>query len=276
MSDAARKLCSNIYRQAVDGLAEKPHAAAVSMQAPWVCVLEWDAPSHGREGVFAGVGVLVGSRHVLTCAHNVSPQMDAELVPHGSLPMKEKAFHVRTGGASLLDGTRQAVKRIDLHPGFEPKSKRAKPLADVAVLTLTEPVDLPYPTIGKRKSVHSYDLVSAFGFPHGADGFDQLGQVNTAIIPAAIGKMVKCKRQLVVANFAGEGSLDMGFSGGPVVSRPANAAADDIRLLGLVSGGVPGLLTEGVYGPPGLVTDLTYHGKWVAAMVAAHPARARR
>ena len=259
------------HRKAMSKIAVLPHAAIETMPAPWIVEIAYDAAKHERANFFTGIGVLISERHVLTCAHIFSSAIDAETVPRGDIPTEDKDFFVRYGSEKLGQGTIRHITRIIPHPDFKPPvpgQRQPKGVCDLAVLVLSDPVDTEYISIAEDHPLKVQSSVSVLGWPKGPEGTGNLQQVNTSILPYSCGMSGGLTpREMVVANFTGQGALDNGCSGGPVLFTPN--PGEKTVLVGLLSRGAAGMSTKDRYGLPGIATDLTWHHDWVREICAA-------
>ncbi|MGW2110219.1 trypsin-like peptidase domain-containing protein [Streptomyces sp. NPDC001948] len=182
---------------------------------------------HG-EGA-AGAGVLVGTRHVVTCAHVLDKQFGREDPAPGRSPAApaqvvevEFPFAGRTGSPGIRmratvvgwapiawDGSGDAAlleleSELDLTPDLEPEPKDKK-----SVACTPAPLACPPSLSGHEFSVH--------GFPHGSPVARQV----TGVLRGASGQEGPWV-QLDPEGAAGW-AIEVGFSGAPVFDRKRDA-----------------------------------------------------
>lgn len=248
---------------------DKPHVVEAPKCPDWWAVVVYDAPAYDKADIKSGLGVLVGPRHVLTCAQRVDAQMDEYIVGQGSPMIQHKTFRVRVGGTSLVDGVHRNVQQIVSHPAFVPvhKARKKRKTVDLAILVLDEPVDVPRPPIGEPRSLRGNSRVSAFGFsPETASATTEratdLIQFNTIVFPKMVARSAKAaKTEMMIMNCPDTDAVGPGFLGAPLMSRPQGGTPEDAQLVGIVSRSMHGVLV--------IATDLTRHQKWIAATIAA-------
>lgn len=125
------------YREALDAIATAPHLAETAIDAPWIVGVHYDAP--GRENYFTGVGAVIDSEWVLTCAHIFSAALDMPQL--GEPPTAEKDFFLRVGDPRIGVGKRYEIARKvenDFRPavGREALRNLREPTNDIVLLRL--------------------------------------------------------------------------------------------------------------------------------------------
>ncbi|MGW7542589.1 hypothetical protein ACWGKQ_15970 [Streptomyces sp. NPDC054770] len=196
-----------------DGLGPGPMTGLASRLAerpPWLVRF----PHLHGESV-AGAGVLIGARHVVTCAHVLEKQLGRPLpVPGLGLAERDEAVEFAVefpfSGEPGTTGTRMRARLMDWVPIAADES------GDVALLELDSSVDcIPAPLAcppalsGHRFSVH--------GFPHG----DLAARQATGVLRGASGREGPWV-QLDAKSSAGW-AIEVGFSGSPVFDHSREA-----------------------------------------------------
>ena len=259
----ATRAAARAHGKAMGKLETVPHLAEAALSVPWVTEIAYDAEKHDETDHMDAVGMLVSNRHVVTSAHTFRDGR--------TIPLKDKEYFARIGSDKLGQGRRCGIERIIVHPDFQavvsgqrrPKGRNP----DLAILVLSEPVDIEPAAIVDGNPLKFYASVTVFGWPLGGEGTCNLHQVDTAILPYTSGMVAGLvPGEIVLANFAGMGQLGGGYSGGPVVIFP-EGQQEAPRLVGVVSRGALGMSTQDKFGAPGIATDLTHHREWVNKIV---------
>ncbi|WP_370964872.1 trypsin-like serine protease [Amycolatopsis sp. cg9] len=253
------------YHTALDSLDTPPHVADDPIDAPWIAAVHYDGGD--RSDHFTGLGVVIAPDWVLTCAHLFCPALDQ---PHtGEPPTAEKTFHVRIGDPRLFTGKRHTIaERIE--NGYLPaigtpdaRKNRAKPSADLALLRLTEPTDVP-PARLLAGPISEGTALTCLGWPDGHHGPGLLTQVNTTTITrkAALGGLIKSD-EFCAANVPAPASMSNGYSGGAARLVPGTAEDAPPPVVGLLSRGAD--IGDDTISWPAIIVDLTSHREFIEA-----------
>ncbi|MFE7403101.1 serine protease [Streptomyces sp. NPDC057557] len=187
-------------------LAERP---------PWLVRF----PRAHDEGV-AGAGVLVGARHVVTCAHVVDLQIGRQaLGPGHSQDTPADAVEVEFPFAEQTGHTGTRLQATVV--GWEPIAVDGS--GDVALLELAAPVDCT-PAPLACPPVLSDHRFSVHGFPHG----DTAARHATGVLRGASGP----QGQWVQMDAGGPTgwAVERGFSGAPVFDEDGEAVVGIVAL----------------------------------------------
>jgi hypothetical protein len=246
----ARRSARPYVKDVMRNLPMTPHTERPVL-TPWIVEISYDSP--GRDAYFTGVGVLVGPRHVLTCAHIIADHHLPAQTQAGEPPATDKKFFVRVGGISPGSGERHDVLRIDT-----PGGHAARRVNDVAILVLRSPASASPIRLGAAPATVG-EPVSILGWPTDANGPGDLTQVNTTVIdPNACMTARRGQDELCAANLAGADGLKNGYSGGPVIRM----LDGDAELVGLCSRGAIGLGDD--VPPPAVIVDIAgWHREFV-------------
>lgn len=232
---------------------------------PWMVALERASNPNNRSGYLCG-GVLIHPEFVLTAAHCVFPNGSGFF--HTRVPLKPHELDVVIGAHNLTDAglTRNAIREIIIHPGFEDRSDRSL-VNDLALLRLETPVTTPWIPLAENAvwynpgvlarvmgwgSINANTLV----FP------DELYQVDVPIVSIAdaatqLAGTFMVDNTMLAAGFAAGGKdACRGDSGGPLVVRNSS---DEWVLAGTVSFG------SGCAQPnlPGMYSRVMFFRDWI-------------
>ena len=224
-------------RQIFDGAAAKPG------EIPWQVGLLLRGFNDDNRKLFCG-GSLISPTHVVTAAHCL-------FWDRMEVAMDQRDVEVLVGSTDYNDtkqGERIALDRVQLNPGYNPRSSTFE--HDLAVLTLSRPVKFGsvVPLYGAKAEAHPLKagsglLISGWGRnPTGKDD----GILRRAVVPTV--DNATCNR---IAAYAGAVKADMvcaglpggridackGDSGGPAVYEGTNSGPRDPVLYGVVSWG---------------------------------------
>lgn len=219
-------------------------------------------------------GSILSSRWILTAAHCAEQHEDAT--------------PVLVTGADTSSGAQYNIKRVVLHPDYEPGSSTEFTTNDIALIELSEPIEEPFTTVAINTDLdgpNSGEFVRASGYGYiSQDWTGESGQareLRRVDIPVISTR--DCLKALEAANveslnekFKGSLQLCAGFgpsecggdtctgdSGGPIVARGSSSAK--FVQIGVTSAGIgcgkPGL--------PGIYTRVAPFVEWMESVVGA-------
>ena len=236
------------YRATISALDPPPSLHAIPIETPWMVSIQYDAACHDRVGWHCAAGVLIGNRHVLTCAHPFSQDAQAP----GTIPLSDKTFFVRIGG-SLDHDAPYKITEVQLHPGFVP----ATGAHDLAVAILDRDAEATPLPLDPEPARAAGDEVIVLGWPEGRLG-PGLTRVRTTIIDPRIGGT---PGMLCLANLPTPDDMRAGYSGGPVI-RSVKGSQGSPTLCGILSHGATHIRLDGV-GAPALAVDLNAEADFI-------------
>jgi hypothetical protein len=245
------------YRASFRSLGTVPSIRATPVETPWMASIQYDAPTHQRFGWHNACGVLIAPRMLLTCAHPFSQATQ----PPGTIPITERTYYARIGGAGLNEGLAYAIIETHLHPEFDPGTAAH----DLAIAVLAAQAKAT-PIHRDLLAAQTGDQVVALGWPGGRDGHGHLTRAHTTLIDPRIGGGKPAT--LCAANLPRPDDLCAGYSGGPVVRLTPDREA---RLRGIISHGVTSVDLDEI-GPPAVIVDTLAEAEFIRRTVHDHRA----